>query len=184
MICMGFDHKWVRLIMMCVTTTSYEVLMNGSPTGKIFPTRGIRQGDPISPYLFLICADALSSLLTTANIGGTLQGVPTSRRGPRINHLFFADDSLIFCKANLLHWRRLTAILRTYEVASGQKLNQEKTSIFFSRNTSEIRRQEILEVSGIPVTQRYDKYLGLPALVGKSRTQAFKSIKDRVWKRL
>jgi hypothetical protein len=106
-----------------------------------------------------------------------LPGVPTSKKGPRLSHLFFADDSLLFYKASPMYWHRLTRILSTYEIASGQRLNQAKTSIFFSRNTSDVAKQEIIRLSGIPSTQRYDKYLGLPALVGKSRRQAFKSIK-------
>lgn len=95
----GYADKWIGFIMMCVTTANYVVLVNGTPTGGIYPTRGLRQGDPISPYLFLLCAEALSSLLTKADRDGKLSGVPTSKKGPRINHLFFADDSLLFCKA-------------------------------------------------------------------------------------
>jgi hypothetical protein len=78
----------------------------------------------------------------------------------------------------------LTHILKQYEMASGQRLNQDKTSIFFSRNTLDDLKSEILRLSGILTTQKYDKYLGLPTLVGKSRKQAFKSIKDRVQRRL
>jgi hypothetical protein len=66
----------------------------------------------------------------------------------------------------------------------GQQLNKEKTSLFFSSNTSHEDRSSILQISGVPCTRRYDKYLGLPTLVGKSRLKEFKSIKDRVWKRL
>jgi ribonuclease HI len=181
---MGFDCKWTNLIMMCVKSANYEILVNGAPTGHIRPTRGIRQGDPISPYLFLMCAEALSAIMTRAESRGELSGVPTSKKGPRLNHLFFADDSLLFCKTTPLHWQRLTELLGAYEMASGQRLNQAKTSIYFSRNTPQDTQQEILRLAGIPSTQRYDKYLGLPALVGKSRTQAFKSIKDRVWRRI
>lgn len=78
----------------------------------------------------------------------------------------------------------MTAILHTNGMASGQRLNQAKTSIYFSRNTSNETQHEILRMSGTPSTRRYDKYLGLPTLVGKSRNQAFKSIKQRVWRRL
>lgn len=86
---MGFAKRWIHLVMMCVTSTSYLVLVNGAPMGLISPSRGLRQGDPISPYLFLLCAESLSSLLTQADSEGSIEGVPTSKRGPRINHLFF-----------------------------------------------------------------------------------------------
>jgi hypothetical protein len=181
---MGFAGRWIQLIMMCVRTANYAILINGNTEGRIYPSRGIRQGDPISPYLFLICVEALCSLLTKADQDGSLKGVPTSRRGPRINHLFFADDSLLFSKADESHWRRLTCLLSTYEKASGQRLNREKMTIFFSINTTEEVKEKITELSRIPVMQRYDMYLGLLALVGKSRNLAFQGIKDRVWKML
>jgi len=83
-----------------------------------------------------------------------------------------------------VEWRRLIKNLGRYEVASGQQLNLNKTSIFFSQNTSEESKLEITTLSGLQATQMYDTYLGLPVLVGKSRFQAFQVIKDRVWKRL
>ena len=132
---MGFKNRWIQIIMMCVKSTNYEILVNGSPLGRIIPTRGIRQVDLISPYLFLLCAESLSSLLTRADSIGDLMGAPTSKKGPKLSHLFFANDSLSFCKAIPLHWRKMTTILQTYEKASRQQLNQDKTLIFFSRNT-------------------------------------------------
>jgi ribonuclease HI len=123
-------------------------------------------------------------MLVKANDEGALTGVPTSKRGPRISHLFFADDSLLFCRSNIVQWDYLTNMLRLYEAASGQRLNGSKTSIFFSKNTSLEDKGAILGAAGIPSTQRYDTYLGLSALVGKSRIAAFKGIGDRVWKRL
>jgi hypothetical protein len=181
---MGFAGKWIHLVMMCVSSPAYLIIVNGAPVGNIIPSRGLRQGDPISPYLFLLCAESLSSMLMQADRDGFLEGVPTSRRGPRINHLFFADDSLIFCRASLDHWNRLSVILNSYGAASGQQLNKEKTGIFFSGNTPPETRQKITEAARIPPSQCYDSYLGLPALVGRSKMVAFQSIKDRVWKRL
>ena len=78
----------------------------------------------------------------------------------------------------------MSAILNNYEKASGQKLNSSKTSIFFSKITHIGENEIILEFARIPATSRYDKYLGLPAMVGRSRLKAFKSITERVWKRL
>jgi hypothetical protein len=162
----------------------YVVLVNGNPMGRISPTRGILQGNLLSPYLFLICAEVLSSLLLQADRLGELEGVPTSKRGPQLNHLFFVNDSLLFYRADLGHWNRLSVILKNYEEVSRQKLNTSKTGIYFSRNTPVETRQQILDVVEILSSQRYDTYLGLPALVGKSRTKEFKGIIDRVWKRL
>jgi hypothetical protein len=119
------------------------------------PSRGLRQGDPMSPYLFLICAEVLSSLLFQAERKGVISGVPTSPKGPRISHLFFSDDSMIFCKANLVEWRRVLRIFGIYEAGCGQKVNLMKTSIFFSRNTSKERRDEILKLSGLTESSRF-----------------------------
>ena len=102
-ICMGFAPPWINLVMMCVRSVKYVVLVNGIPMGSVIPSRGIRQGDPISPYLFIICVEALSSLLSRANRDGVLTGFPTSRMGPRLNHLFFANDSLLFYRVDLSH---------------------------------------------------------------------------------
>jgi hypothetical protein len=128
---LGFEQKCINLIMMCVPTAHFSILINGVPMGNITPSRAIQQGDPISPYLFLLCAEVLSSMLSYADQRGTLRGAPTSKKGPRLNYLFFADDSLLFCRADICHWNRLSSILKTYEKASKQKLNTRKTAIFF-----------------------------------------------------
>jgi hypothetical protein len=108
---MGFEGSWIRLIMNCITSVSYSVLLNGDPYGYILPTRGIRQGDPISPYLFIMCAEALSAMLQAAERCRAITGVPIARGRVRLNHLFFADDSLLFCKANSMEWSRLKTYL-------------------------------------------------------------------------
>jgi hypothetical protein len=181
---LGFADRWVRMVMTCVRTVSFSVLINGQPYGKIIPTRGIRQGDPLSPYFFIICAEGLSSLLNRAEVDGRVTGLPISRGGTRVNHLFFADDSLLFCKANIFEWWHIQEVLRTYEAASGQKLNRDKTSLFFSRNTKQETRDHIVAVAGVNPTRRYEKYLGLPALIGRSRISAFTDIKGKIWERI
>jgi hypothetical protein len=103
----------------------------GNRVGRLSWKRGLRQGDPISPYLFLLCAEDLSVMVTKANDDGNFMVVYTSNGGPWISHLFFADDSLLFCRSSLYQWDALTNVLRLYEAASNQRLNNKKTSIFF-----------------------------------------------------
>ena len=122
-------------MMQCVISVTYSIKLNGKPHGHITPTRGLTQGDPISPFLFLFCADGLSSLLQQAISAGTLRGVAASPQGPQISHLFFANDNIIFCQATREECNHLEQILKTYEQATGQKINREKTFLFFSRNT-------------------------------------------------
>ena len=119
-------------------------------------------------------------MITKANRDGLLSRVPTSKGGPILSHLFFTDDNLLFCRSNVVQWNQLSSILHAYEVASGQKMNTNKMGIFFSRNTTTDDKKHVQELAGIPVDQCYDKYVGLPALVGRLRTKAFKHIKERV----
>jgi hypothetical protein len=120
---MGFDRRWIEMIIMCVKFANFKILVNGIPTSRIYPSRDLRQEDPILPYLFLLCVKTLSTLLTQAENCGVLIGAPTSKKGLRLNHCFFVDDNLLFGKATTHHWRTMSAILNTYEMASGQHLN-------------------------------------------------------------
>ena len=170
--------------MNCITSVSYSILVNDGAYGSITPTRGLRQGDPISPYIFLLCADAFSSLINNAALNQKISGVSICRGCPRITHLFFTDDNLLFCKANGQECQHLIEILQLYEAASGQKINADKSSIFFSNNTSEDRRYEVLNVLGPMQVIRHKKYLGLPSIIGKSRVEIFAEVKEKVEKKL
>ncbi|KAA3480429.1 reverse transcriptase [Gossypium australe] len=96
MLKMGFARKWVDLIMKCITTASYTVITNGRRGNCFQPTGGLRQGDPLSPFLFLICSEGLSALMRIAKKKGQIRGAKASRRGPEISHLLFADDCILF----------------------------------------------------------------------------------------
>ena len=94
-------------------------LGDGEPSGYIQPKRGLRQGDPLSSYLFLICAKGLSALLRKAERDSLICGVAISRGGPQVFHLFFSNDSIIFCRATAADYVTLQNILNEYEGASG-----------------------------------------------------------------
>ena len=108
---LGFEEKWIMMIMECIRTVQYSILLDGVPKGYIIPSRGLRQGDPLSPYLFLLCAEGLSALLQKSSLVGRLKGLQTSRLGPWVSHLFFADDSLLFGKASLAESREFMELL-------------------------------------------------------------------------
>ena len=97
---MGFDEKWIRLMMIGITTVSYSILINGEPTSVIVPTRGIRRGDPLSPFLFLLCTEGLNGLIPQVANRGDIKGYALSRNSKRLTHLLFADDSLLFLQGH------------------------------------------------------------------------------------
>uniref|UniRef100_A0A2N9GNM8 Reverse transcriptase domain-containing protein n=1 Tax=Fagus sylvatica TaxID=28930 RepID=A0A2N9GNM8_FAGSY len=184
MLKMGFAQRWVDLVMECVSTPTYSVLINGVPQGYIHPSRGVRQGDPLSPYIFLICAEGLSSLIRKAELAGLIHGISASRYGPKISHLFFADDSLLLSRASVAEVQHISSILEAYEQASGQKINKTKTSLYFSPNTPATTRTEICSILGVSAHAPNEKYLGLPVMIGKSKTRTFNELKERVTKKL
>ena len=94
---MGFPAGWIERVMSCVTTPSFSILVNGKPYGMIQPSKGIRQGDPISPYLFLLCAEGLTTLLKKTELEWRIKGVSICRGAPKITNLMFVDNSLLFC---------------------------------------------------------------------------------------
>uniref|UniRef100_A0A7N2M7K9 Reverse transcriptase domain-containing protein n=1 Tax=Quercus lobata TaxID=97700 RepID=A0A7N2M7K9_QUELO len=181
---MGFSNRWVDLIMACVGSTSYQVLVNGVPRGDIQPTRGIRQEDLLSPYLFLICWEALNQQLQHAARFEVIRGFSLCRNGPRISHLFFTDDTLLVCHASRVDLEVILQLLQLYELASGQKLNSEKTMVFFSKATMEERRVELVEFLGVNEVREYEKYLGLPAVMGRNKKESLNYIRERVWNKL
>jgi ribonuclease HI len=144
----------------------------------------LRQGDPLSPYLFLQCAEGFHSLLKKAESNGDIQGVSLCRGGPKITHLFFADDSLLFAKATTTACEKIQSMLGQYEKSSGQQVNRDKTTIFFSKAVPIPTQNAIKESLNVPVIRQYEKYLGLPSLIGRKRAESFTQIKERVWHKL
>ena len=181
---MGFCQQWIQLVMNCICIASYSILVNEEPKGDIRPSKGIRQEDPLSPYLFLICSEGLNHQIQKATKDDLIRGFSLCKSGPKIIHLFFADDTLLFCRAEIGDLQVIQDILQLYEKALGQKINRNKTTVFFSKATNEGRKVEIKDFLGVSEVREYERYLGLPAVVGKNKKASLNYIKERVWNKL
>ncbi|KAA3460530.1 reverse transcriptase [Gossypium australe] len=171
---MGFARNWIELIMRCVTSVSYAVIINGSRGRTFKPSRGLREGDPLSPYLFLICSEGLSALMRIVKKKGLIRGAKASRKGPEISHLLFANDCMMFGEATEKGVRVLKDILQVYESCSGQCVKFGKSTVFYSTNTNEESKAAVLILLGVRSSSSPEKYLGLPNMVGKRKTKHFK----------
>ena len=158
----GFCDKWIGWIMAAVKSVHYSVLINGSPHGHITPTRGIRQRDPLSPYLFILCSDILGHLINAKASSGDIRGVRVGNGAPAITHLQFADDSLFFCQANARNCQALKDVFDVYEYYSGQKINLQKSMITFGSRVYGLTQSHLKMVLNIPNQGGGGKYLGLP----------------------
>ena len=118
MIQLGFSDVFVNLIMACLSSISYFVLLNGQLVGNIKPSRGLRKSDPLSPCLFLLRAMGLQSLLKKAEVNDDNK-VCLFVTMARVSHLFFADDSVLFCRANERECQIFFEILDVYERGLG-----------------------------------------------------------------
>ena len=177
---LGFHPTWINWIRICITSSSFSVLLNGSPYGFFTPERGLRQGDPLSPFLFILGSKVLSRLLIRQESHGFLSGIRIARTCAPISHLFFADDIILFAKATSVEAEVLKSVVDQYCKWSGQALNPAKCSIHFSKNSPSSVIQSICGIFHFKKASNSSKYLGLPLFFGKSKSAAFKDILEKV----
>lgn len=158
---MGFPPRWRMWISSCITSAAASILINGSPTAPFKLHRGLRQGDPLSPFLFDLVVETLSLVIQKASHLGLWEGVEVTKNGEKITHLQYADDTIIFCPPNLDYLLNIKKTLILFQLASGLQVNFHKSSIM-GIHVDEIWLQEaanalLCKVGRLPFT-----YLGLP----------------------
>nr|XP_029146996.1 uncharacterized protein LOC114924945 [Arachis hypogaea] len=179
--------KDFRPISLC-NASNLSILWNGNRLDSFQPRRGLRQGDPISPYLFVLCMERLACFISKQVDEGIWDGVAVSRGGPRVSHLMFADDLLLFCKAKKNQVQNVVHTLELFCKASGMKVNIEKSKAICSRNISNRRKEMLSGVSHIPFTSDLGKYLGVnlnhPRAARSIFSDSLEKIKNRLasWK--
>ena len=180
MLKLGLHSDFVNLVMRCVSSISFSIRINGVLTKPLRPTRGIRQGDPISPYLFLLCSEGLSCLLKSIGPLYLSRGVRVGVHSPWISHLLFADDCIVFSQASQGGAGRLMEVLNRYSQGSGQLVNKEKSAVFFSKNCSQDTKTEVCQELDIHKEALAERYLGLPTESGRSLSGLFEFLPAQV----
>ncbi|XP_056698590.1 uncharacterized protein [Spinacia oleracea] len=176
----GFSDRWVGLVSECITTVTYKALINGRTTKSFKPKCGLRQGDPLSPYLFLFCMDIFSRMLILGENIGLFRGIKISRRAPSINHLFFADDAMIFFRANENSCKNIMKTIEDFGRISGQQLNYKKTHVKFSPYMNNNLRMTLKTILSVGESGKLGVHLGAPIDLGKKKKEDFQFIIDKI----
>lgn len=174
----------IEVIMSCVSTVSTSILVNGEALDPFYPSRGIRQEDLLSPYLFIFCMDFLGQLIEEKCNNKLWQPVKVSQNGPIFSHLLFADDLVFFAKADLTNCLAIRDVLDMFCSLSGQSMSEAKSRVYFSPNVDKDTRESLSDVLGFASTPNIGKYLGIPMRVPGASSQDYNFIFDRVKQKL
>lgn len=143
---MGFATKMMDLFMRRVTSARYQINHASKKFGNIVPAICLRQGDPLSSYLFLICTEGFKVIIKNYESRGLIKGIQVARRALTVPHIFFAHKSYIFSKANREEALYVVNLLTMFKKASGQKINVEKSTVFFSCNVDADFKKEVCDI--------------------------------------
>jgi hypothetical protein len=156
------------------------MLVNGERLETFSPSRGICQGDPLSPYIFILCMEYLACLIHEETTKGHWTGVKTSRGGPSFTHLFFADDLILFAKATKKNCVTINRVLGTFYSASGQKVNLAKSKNFLPHYLDHTQFGFLESELGLKISNSFGKYLGVPIIVDRRDKRAFDFIIEKI----
>ncbi|XP_056695811.1 uncharacterized protein [Spinacia oleracea] len=172
----GFPSQWIQWVKACVTSVSYSLKINGATTEHFSPSRGVRQGDPLSPYLFILCMEVFIFMLNlkTSNPKNGVR-IKVAPGSPKIPCLLFADDSLLFCKATNSACQILRNTINDFCTLSGQLVNFHKSAIVFSKHVSN-NRKDNTNFFSMTKSMSLGRYLGIHFSAYKPTKRDFAAI--------
>ncbi|XP_060202826.1 uncharacterized protein LOC132631242 [Lycium barbarum] len=176
----NFPAQLSKIIMSCISTSSISVLVNGGKTMPFQPTRGIRRGDPMSPYIFILWMELLPRSIEHRVNQKDWTPISVSKGGPKISHLFFADDLTLFSQANSRNVNTMLDTLASFSTKSRQRINFTKSKVVFSSNTTLDSKRNISTMLGINQSDSFGKYLGFPIFYNKPTNANFQYIIDNL----
>ncbi|GKD51406.1 putative RNA-directed DNA polymerase [Tanacetum coccineum] len=180
---MGFSYKWRLWIRSCLNSAFASVLVNGSPTKEFKIERGLRQGDPLSPFLFILAVEALNVALLEASNSNIFKGVKVGKDSVHVSHLQFADDALILGEWSRSNAMNLSRILTCFHLSSGLKVNFNKSKLY-GIGVSNVELNSLASTIGCLASQFPCIYLGLPIGANMSRCNHWSPLVERFHKRL
>ncbi|XP_026396889.1 uncharacterized protein LOC113291584 [Papaver somniferum] len=178
----GFSDSWCKWVLNILSSARISVMLNGCPEGYFSITRGLRQGDHLSPFIFVLIEDVLSRNLSKLFANNSMH-VMVSKKGVAPTHLLFADDILIFCKGNLHSLQNLKNMLDLYERASGQCVNYAKSKFYFGGDRIS-RAIAIFNYLGMERAMFPDKYLGIQLKPGIVRHIHVRQLVEKIMDKL
>ena len=153
----NFPASLIEIIMSCVSSVSTSFLFNGGCLNSFCPSRGIRQGDPLSPYIFILCMEFLGHLIEEKCEAKLWAPVKASRSGPSFSHLFFADDLVLFANADQDNCNTIKVVLNEFCLRSEQRVSEAKSRAFFSPNVGPDQREHLSSILGFNSTPNLGK---------------------------
>jgi hypothetical protein len=181
----GFGERWCSWIKHCISSARFSVLINGSLSGFFGSSRGVRQGDPLSPFLFVLVMEAFSRMISAMYSRGLISGFSVgSREHDRVevSHLLFADDTLVFCGTDARQISYLGALLVCFEAVSGLKVNLSKSVLVPVGHLEEV--DQLASCLGCGTTDLPLKYLGLPLGASFKLKAVWRELEDKMVRRL
>ena len=178
---LGFNNTFTSWITTCLSSVTFEIMVNGGKSESFTPSKGLRQGDPLSFYLFILGQEVLSRLLDHEVRTKNISGIKASSRGSTITHVMYADDIILFSKATSKDAYNINAVLEKYCSWSRQRISNNKSGVFFSKHTHPSHCRHIKEILQLKILKKDGMYLGAPLILSKSSSLDFSYLCEKSW---